>query len=105
MKQKIKKMFATALLSMVVLGMTVCTLPASAATGSADDCVHLAVRLINSELYRYTNANSQAHQVEYLKTYGCKVCGYIMPPRIETYTEPHQQVPGTLYCHCGYYLR
>ena len=105
MKQKIKKMVTAALLSMAVLGMTVCTLPASAATRSANSCDHPYKRLVISEFKRYSNASSQAHQIESLNTYECKVCGYVFDPILERTSEPHQQVPGTVYCYCGYYLR
>ena len=105
MKQKIKKMVAVALLSMVILGITIPALPASAATKSVNSCNHPNLEFVYAEFAKFTNVSPQDHQVEYHLHYRCRECGYLVSPLIERFTEPHKQVSGTNYCACGYYLR
>lgn len=104
MKQKIKKIVAVALLSMVVLRMTVPALSASAATGSVNGCEHPYTWIVYSHFNGYPNASPQVHQEEFDNVYECKVCRKLLY-KTERFTVPHQQVPGTVYCVCGYYLR
>ena len=108
MKQKIRKIVTAALLSMAILGMSVPTLSASAATGSVNGCDHSnlnSLKLISNVVAGYPNVTASVHQVIYVKTYFCTKCADYSTSRTETTIEPHRQKSsGSLYCVCGYYL-
>ena len=91
------------LLSMAVLGMTVPTLPASAASESGNEHEH-EWHLIYSEFKYYTNVSSYTHQKVADNTDQCDECGGKKTVANEKFSEPHQQIPGTVYCACGYQL-
>lgn len=103
MKQKIRKIVTAALLSMAILGMSVPTLPASAASESVNECDHL-VLVLGSTTITYLNASAQEHQVKRVKTYKCNDCKENVYEETKITTEPHQQISGTVKCICGYYL-
>lgn len=105
MKQKIRKIVTAALLSMMVLGMTAPTLPASAATGSGDECKHTAMKLISTNVVGYPRVTQHEHEVIYVDTYTCTNCYKYSYANTYTALEPHRQKEsGSLECVCGYYL-
>ena len=104
-KKSVKKTIMAALLSLSVLCTTAFAFPASAATESVNGCEHKNQRVISSVFLGYSNANPSTHQVTYENTYMCEDCKQVLlPAKKESYSEPHKQKPGTVYCICGYYL-
>lgn len=105
MKKSVKKTIMAALLSLSILCTTAFVFPASvkAATESTNVCAHLSRSIKTIYTKNYPHASQYDHQVYLDADYECNDCHLVFRAQ-ETYTEPHQQVPGTVYCICGYYL-
>ena len=97
-------MVMVALLSLAVLGMSVPTLPASAAAGTEDECKHSKATLSTSMNIKYLNANQWTHQKMSDNIYYCPDCKISFMKENEIVYEPHKQMTNTRFCACGYQL-
>ena len=108
MKNGVKKTVSAVLLSLAVLGTTAFAFPASAAEknvqASEEECKHPYTVEAGIEDEVYTNAGPSGHQRQYVQVYKCGVCKIVTQKITVRVSEPHTQVPGTMYCVCGYYL-